>query len=122
MDALKRKKRSENKNIQFKLARNLSMIFISFALMALLNLIKILSDKIFPILGGLKEAEAYAECDLMKIEERWDHKDSFQDCELLYFRPTFRCRIFIQYNFYKLIIHVTFIVICRTVGSRRYYE
>ena len=84
MAALKRKKKVENKNKQFQLARNFSMIFISFALMALLNLIKIFSDKIFPILGGLTEAEAQAECDLMKIEERWDHKDGFQDCVSYY--------------------------------------
>ena len=83
MDVLKRNKRAE-KNIQVKLARNLSIIFISFALMALLNLIKILNDRIFPILGGLTEAEANAECDLMKIEERWDHKDGFQDCVSYY--------------------------------------
>ena len=84
MAALKRKKKVENKNTRFKLARNFSMIFISCALMALLNLIKIFSDKIFPILGGLTEAEAHAECDLMKIEERWDYKDSFQDCVSYY--------------------------------------
>ena len=83
MDALKRKKRAE-KNILFKLDRNLSMIFISFALMALHNLIKILNDRIFPILGRLTEAEAHAECDLMKIEERWDHKDGFRDCVSYY--------------------------------------
>ena len=35
-------------------------------------------------MGRLTEAEAYAKCDLMKIEERWDHKDGFQDCASYY--------------------------------------
>ena len=80
MRHFKRKKRLRKEDKRFNLYRCIGLIFISISLMALLNLVKIFSEKIFPILGGLTLAEANAECDLMKIEKRWDHEDGFKDC------------------------------------------
>ena len=80
MATLKRKKSTEKKYSRFKLTRYLSMIFISLALMALLNLVKVFSDQLLPLVGGLTLAEANAECDLMKIEERWNYEGGLQNC------------------------------------------
>ena len=84
MKPLKRNNRVEKKCNLLNLYRYLSGIFLSLALMAVLNLVKIFSDKILPILSGLTLKEANSECDLLKIEERWDYQGGFQDCVIYY--------------------------------------
>ena len=80
MAALKKKKSTKIKYNRFKLNQYLSMTFISFALMALLNLVKVFSEELFPLLGGLTLGEANTECDLMKVERRWNYEGGLQNC------------------------------------------
>ena len=80
MATLKRKKSTKKKYNRFEFTQYLSMMFISLALMAFLNLVKIFSGQLLPIVDGLTLAEAKAECDLMKIEERWNYEGGLQNC------------------------------------------